>query len=345
MTYLETTARFAAILSASAIATAVTAQEVPRVTVDNFKRAESDLYFSSFVDGGAFGAFVHARTPTPIDQQDVIRMNRDTLYSYAVVDLDTGPVTVTLPDAGGRFVSLQIIDQDHYVPAVIYEPGAHTLTRDEIGTQYALLLVRIFVEAEDPDDLEAVHALQDAMTIEQGEGAAFEVPAWDTEQAGRLREALNQLAAANGGIDSARMFGPRDAVDPVQHLIGTAAGWGGNPASDAYYVGATPPRNDGETVHRMTVRDVPVDGFWSISVYNSDGYFEENSLGRYSLNDVTAERSPDGSVMVQFGGCGAATPNCLPVSPGWNYLVRLYRPRPEILDGSWSFPEARSVDQ
>ena len=42
---------------------------------------------------------------------------------------------------------------------------------------------------------------------------------------------------------------------------------------------------------------------------------------------------------VNFGGCGDGRPNCLPLTGGWNYTVRLYRPRPEVLDGSWSFPE------
>ena len=49
-------------------------------------------------------------------------------------------------------------------------------------------------------------------------------------------------------------------------------------------------------------------------------------------------------VTVQFGGCDGKTPNCLPITPGWNYLVRLYRPRKEILDGSWKFPEAQTVN-
>ena len=36
------------------------------------------------------------------------------------------------------------------------------------------------------------------------------------------------------------MFGTRDRVDPVRHLIGTAAGWGGNPEKDAFYPNVTP---------------------------------------------------------------------------------------------------------
>lgn len=74
------------------------------VTIDNFIRAESDLYFGNIVvkDDG-FGKFHHNREPSPIDRQTVIRLNRDTLYSGAVFDLDAAPVTITLPNAGKRF--------------------------------------------------------------------------------------------------------------------------------------------------------------------------------------------------------------------------------------------------
>jgi hypothetical protein len=86
----------------------------------------------------------------------------------------------------------------------------------------------------------------------------------------------------------------------------------------------------------LTVRDVPVDGFWSISVYNADGFFEPNDRGAYSVNNITATPNDDGSITVRFGGDDG--PNLIPIMDGWNYTVRLYRPRPEILDGSWTFP-------
>jgi hypothetical protein len=74
------------------------------VTVDNFKRAESDLYFGNTLkETGGTGKVFHYREPIQIDKQLVIRPNRDTLYSTAVFDLDAGPVTITLPDSGTRF--------------------------------------------------------------------------------------------------------------------------------------------------------------------------------------------------------------------------------------------------
>jgi len=74
---------------------------------DNFIRAESDLYFGGVVKDGGFGKFFHRREPTAMDKQTVIRMNRDTLYSAALFDLDAGSVTIRLPDAGKRFMSMQ----------------------------------------------------------------------------------------------------------------------------------------------------------------------------------------------------------------------------------------------
>lgn len=88
---------------------------------------------------------------------------------------------------------------------------------------------------------------------------------------------------------------------------------------------------------------MPVDGFWSISLYNAEGYFEKNPYGAYSLNNITAAKSADGFVAVQFGGCDGKIPNCLPIMKGWNYTVRLYRPRPEILNSKWKFPEPQAV--
>lgn len=244
------------------------------VTAENFTRAETDLYFDSVVKRNGFGRFEHNRTPLAIDEQTVIRMNRDTLYSAAVFDLDAGPVTITLPDAGPRFMSMQVIDQDQYSPKVVYDPGRHTLSRQQIGTRYVLAAIRTLVNASDPKDIEQAAKLQDAIKVEQASTGQFEHPNWDQVSQKAVRQALLTLGAALP--DSKRMFGTRDQVDPVRFLIGSAMAWGGNPEREAIYINVTPKRNDGTTVHRLTVGQVPVDGFWSISLYNAQGYFQKN---------------------------------------------------------------------
>ena len=312
------------------------------VTPDNFVRAESDLYFSGVVKDGGFGKFMHRRQPTSVAKQTIIRMNRDTLYSAAVFDLDAGPVTITLPDPGKRFLSIQVIDEDEYTPEVHYGSGVRTLTKDEIGTRYALVGVRILVNPDDPKDVEAVHALQDAIEVSQPGGSGkFTIPNWDASSQVKVRNALLELASTIP--DTKGMFGPRGEVDPVRHLVGSAAAWGGNPEQDALYLNVTPPKNDGKTVYKLNVKNVPVDGFWSISVYDAKGYFAPNAQNAYSLNNLTAKPGDDGSFAIQFGGCDGGMANCLPTPPEWNYLVRLYRPRREILDGAWTFPEPQAA--
>jgi hypothetical protein len=244
-----------------------------------------------------------------------------------------------MPDAGKRFMSLMIVSEDHYVPAVTYDADPQTFTKEMIGTRYMLAVVRTLVDPADPKDVAQVHALQDAIKASQNGTGKFEIPNWDQVSQKKVRDALLVLASTKGSFKNA--FGPKGQVDPVARLLGAAAGWGGNPDKDATYVGATPANNDGTTVYKLNVKDVPVDSFWSVSVYNAAGYFEKNPYDAYSLNNITAKKQDDGGVVIQFGGCDGKIPNCLPTMNGWNYLVRLYRPRPEILNGTWKFPEAQ----
>jgi hypothetical protein len=317
---------------------AASAQGTKPVTVDNFVRAESDVYITNLAkEAGALGKIEHRREPASIDHQTVIRLNRDTLYSSVAFDLDAGPVTITMPDAGKRFMSLQVISEDHYAWTE-YGAGPHAFDRKKVGTRYAVAAVRTLVDPNDAKDVAAVHALQDAIRATQPGGpGTLDVPNWDPASQKKVRDALLVLASTLQGFAGA--FGMRDQVDPVYHLIGTAAGWGGNPDNDATYLNFTPAKNDGRTIYTVAVGDVPVDAFWSVSVYNKQGYFEKNAQNAYTINSLTGKKAADGATHIQFGGCDGRIANCIPIVDGWNYTVRLYRPRKEILDGSWKFPE------
>ncbi|MDE1991098.1 MAG: DUF1254 domain-containing protein [Rhizobiaceae bacterium] len=339
--YLLTAAALGLICAGPVLAQTAKGQTIP-VTPDNFTRAESDLYFGNVVKDNGFGKFMHHRELSPIDKQLVIRTNRDTLYSAAVFDLDAGPVTITLPDAGKRFMSMQVIDEDQYTSAVNYNPGSYTLSKDKIGTRYVIVAVRTLVDPNNPDDVKQAHALQDAIKVEQASSGTFEVPKWDPKSQAKVRTALLELAATLP--DTKGMFGAKNQVDPVRRLIGSASAWGGNPEKEATYLTVTPDKNDGKTIYKLDVGDVPVDGFWSISVYDARGYYEANKFNAYTLNNITAKKDSDGTVHVQFGGCDGKIANCLPITKGWNYLVRLYRPSADILDGKWTFPEAKPAD-
>jgi hypothetical protein len=182
--------------------------------------------------------------------------------------------------------------------------------------------------------------IQDETRVTQSDPGKFEVPNWNQEQLAGLRKAI--LGMAPWVPDSKGMFGDDTEVDPVRHFIGTAGGFGGNREQDAIYLSVVPEMNDGKTPYILTVKDVPVDGFWSIIVYNKEGFFEAPA-NTASLNSVTAEKNNDGTTTIRFGGEPDGK-NYLRIMPGWNYMVRLYRPRAEIIDGSWVFPKAQIVE-
>ena len=314
------------------------ADDPVKVNAFNFPRAESDMYFARFVKlTGGLGKFFFFRTPTQIDQQDVIRMNRDTLYGGAVFDLDAGPVTITLPDTGKRFLSMQIVNQDHNSPETVYAPVKYTLSKEKVGTRYVATLFRVFMDPNDPADVKAANALQDAIKAEQANAGKLELPDWDQETLKKTRDALLTLESL-GGVKKNR-FGMPNEVDTVSWLLSTASGWGGNPLKDAVYIPFFPGKSDGKTPYTLTLKDVPVDAFWSITIYDEKGYLFENEQKAYSVNSVTARPARDGSFVIQFGGDPKSAANFLAIKPGWNYIMRLYRPRTEILDGTWKAPE------
>lgn len=314
------------------------AERAERVNVDNFARAETSRMFAAIgAQAGGTGRWLHNRTPTPLDNQPVIRQNRDTLYSTVLFDASQG-ATLTIPDAGDRYLSVMVVTEEHHVPVVLHDPGEHRLHADDLGSRFVLLAARILVDPDDEADVAAVNALQDGLALEAASAEPYVMPDWDEASLAETRQALLTLARGLGGFAGA--FGRREDVDPVRHLLGTAAGWGGLPESEAFYMNVEPRLPVGEYV--LTVGDVPVDAFWSVTIYNADGYLEDAG-GLVSVNSVTADRNPDGTVTLSFGGPDDGRPNRLGIMDGWNYIVRLYRPRPAVVDGTWTFPQARPV--
>lgn len=336
-------------LSASFAATALTvvvavaplpaaAARATVVNVDNFNKAQTDFEFAGIVKLAGGTNKIHSnRAPTPIDKQNVIRMNRDTLYSAGVFDL-SAPVTIVKPETGGRFQSMLVINQDHSMLPAEHGAGEFTFTQEKMGTRYMIVLFRTFVDSNDPTDIRAANALQDKIVVKQAAPGKFEIPEWDEASLKKVRDAINVLAATRTSAKG--MFGDKAKLDPISHLLGTAFGWGGNPEEAAIYDNVVPAENDGKTPHSVTVKDVPVDGFWSITVYNKDGFMEKNDQNVYSHNNVTAKKNQDGSVTIHFGA-GTDALNNVPITPGWNYIVRMYQPRKEIIDGTWKFPVAQ----
>jgi hypothetical protein len=312
--------------------------ELVKVTPETYIRAETDRTFRNVAGlAGGVNRHYHIRNPTPLDKQTVIRMNLDTLYSGVVVDTAKG-ATITLPKVqAGRFISAQVIDNEHYCPAVFYEPGPHPIRSD---TKYVLVAVRIQVfDPKDLAEVALVNALQDQLVLETGSADPMPPSKWEPESLKALTARYEKDSKAFKNW--AGMMGARGKVDETTRHIAAAAAWGLNPDEDATYLMYSGEHDPGKG-YTATYR-VPENGaFWSITVYGDDGYMKsENAI----LNSSNVKLNADGSFTAFFGSkelCGDV-PNRLDVTPGWNFLLRVYRPGRSVLDGSYVLPEAKPV--
>ena len=224
------------------------------VNVDNFVVAETARMFAALqAAAGGVNTFRHNSEPAPIDEQAVVRLNRDTLYSFAIADISAG-ATLTLPEAGDRYMSAMIVNESHLINRIFHTAGSFELTPEEFGSPHVLIAVRILADPDDEADLAVVEDLQKGISVEARSSAPFVLAEYDAESLEETRGALLTLAKGVGGYHG--MFGTAEEISPVRHLIGTASGWGGLPESEAVYVGvdtALPPGS-----YTMTMRDAPV---------------------------------------------------------------------------------------
>ncbi len=315
----------------------------PKVDAFNFARAETDLQFKGYaVRYKAFSKFTHSRQVYSVDNQVTLSGNRDTIYSFGVFDLSKSPLTVTLPDAEGRYMSLMLISEDHDIYPAFYAPGEWTFTEEEVGTRYIMFGIRTFADPGSKEDMAKAHKLQDMVKVKQRDkGDLSGIPEWNREEVLKLRKAFNTLGSTLS--DSSTFFGVKCDRSYFQNSMGIAVGWGGMQREDALYLPTQVEKNDGKTAYTLTVpKDVPVGSFWSVTVYNQKRYMVKNKYNAYSFNNVTAKKNKNGSVTIHFGG-DPKSDNFIPIVDKWLYLVRLYQPENELLEGKWKFPEAKQA--
>jgi hypothetical protein len=255
-----------------------------------------------------------------------------------IVDTSKG-AAITVPELPkNRYVSVYLVDNDHYCPSVIYTEGTHDLPQD---TKYLGIGVRIqLFNPKDPDEVALVNRLQDQFLIKANSAEPLPPFKWDMASLKALTAQYEKDAAQHSSYKG--MMGPRGKVDEKTRHIAAAAGWGLFPEWDATYLNYSG-GHDPKVCHKATYQVPENKAFWSITVYGNDGYMKtENNI----VNSSTVKLNPDGTFTVYFGSkkqCGDV-PNRLDVTEGWNFLMRIYRPGPSVLDGSYKLPKVMPVN-
>jgi hypothetical protein len=163
-----------------------------------------------------------------------------------------------------------------------------------------------------------------------------------------------QAAANHGWAIPAKNIG--DYGTDYTYRAGVAAlGLGANTREEAVYptglADETGQPFDGAASYRMVIpkgQEPPARAFWSLTMYDADGYLVANAQNRYAIGDSHPPlvRRPDGSIVVvmQRTKPAEAAVNWLPTPPGpFRLNLRIYRPEASVLSGAWQPAPVRRV--
>ena len=272
----------------------------------------------------------HKRELVPTDNQPIVRLNRDTYYSFVTVDVSEG-ATITMPEIPeGKYMSVQPVTEDHRIQAMNYGPGTFELSTHTGTHLYIILrLDATFTGAE-------VKEIQDKMFVTAKSDTKFSaVPVTEksfTEVENGLKRKVPAIVKRDGVHAIKGMFtDPRDDSQKLfteeKYQVGAALGWGGAQVIDNVYETSGNYSTDG--CYQVTFEDPEDKAFWSITVYDKKG-FMFNDLANFSSN--TAAVNQDGTYTISFG-CGNDAPNNLETENPtgvFNLGIRHYQPTEKV---------------
>jgi len=303
----------------------VGAGEVPvsPITKANYVVAETDWYFSAQQERAAVNTFTH-NGPVSKDAQEIIRSNRDVMYSLAVVDISKG-ATLSIPKRKA-FQAIHVMDENHLTHRVIRAGESVTITpKDVTGGTHVYLLARTKIT----DDKEESLAAQRAMKIEAASAKPYKSKGFDEEELVKVRKQLvTEYVAGEATIIEHKSFVSTLAdADPESYLYAAAVGWGGLPAHTAQYL----PSITGQgldTPQMITVPKPDLDwdagGFFSLTTYDADGWIVEDNF--YIDHNRMQDNGDSFTIYLN-------TPdqkNSVKVREGWTGVFRFYLPKDEL---------------
>lgn len=313
------------------------------VTAATYPAAESARQFLDKQSAVGVNNFQHLRELTPTDKQTVVRMNRDTYYSFAVVDVSEG-ATLTLPEVPeGKYLSGMVITEDHRIHPMFYGAGEHDLTT-HAGTH-----VFVGVRLDATLSQQEANAIQNQMRITANSSEPFRAEPVDEASFTRVENKLKArmpAIVARDGVDAlvGCFTAPNDASNELftqeKYETGAAVGWGGAQMIDNVYElsGSYP----SDVCHQATFEDPENAAFWSFTVYNEAGFMFNDVA---NMSSDTATPNEDGTYTVSFG-CGPDAPNNLATaneSGVFTLGIRHYRPSERVMNGYRLLPTVRAV--
>lgn len=335
-------------LAVSLSAGSAAAQDTVSVTKQNFSQAMTDFAMQKEFSQGADNTWNHHRKPMPLDEQPAPLMNRDTVYSFAILD-GGGDVAITLPKNDGRYMSLHVMEHNHVTYKVFYGPGRYVIPASKT-TGFFYANVRMQVNAADPADVKKVNDFQDQLKIEFLNGykpKSFKVTNWNKAEFEKLHKEY---------VAEAQKQGVTGTMGTVDHPVstearnrGVAIATGLLPDKDAVYLTAMHKVEMGKTykaTFAVPEMSDPKLGFYSVTVYGDDQYLKTDKGSTISNSDI--KLNPDGKTFdiyfvpeSEYGKGKHANELIIPTAPFWT-CTRIYMPGDSVVKGAYKLPKLES---
>ena len=317
------------------------------VTKENFALAMADLAMQKEFAQGADNAWNHHRKPMPLDEQPAPLMNRDTDYSFAILD-GGGDVAITLPEIDGRYMSLHVVNHDHITVDVFYGPGRYVIPASKTS-DFFWANVRIQVNPNDPTDIKKVNEYQDQLKLEYLNGyqpESFQVTNWNMTEFKEVLATYVDIAKEQGVQGTMGTINAPVSLEDRNRGVSIATGL--LPDKDAQYLTSQYTLVEDKvykTTYQVPEMKDPQLGFYSITMYGSDQYLKTDEGSTISNTEI--ELNPDGKSFDmyyvpkdQFAEAEYNNKLLMPSQPFW-ICFRVYMPGESVINGDYKLPDLK----
>ena len=315
------------------------------ITTENFIHADSARAYEKELaqSGGKVNVLRPMRVFADTDNQDVIRMNSDTLYTRVVLDVKGG-ATITTKAYNG-FQNIQILDPNHSEIKTMMGAGTLSINEKELTEgHHAYILIRtgLIRSLGKKESFAQAHKAQDNISITYKSSEPF-VPSvkYDFSTLDKVKYKILSDFVKHPKKDVIKNgFGTVKTRDEESARTVVAVGWGGLSGKNAVYSAFVANGERRSITFTNPDLNYKGHGFFSFTIYNAMGYI---ATMNYAINSDDMVVNKDGSYTVNFLASGEpenGLKNVVRTPRGkiWTGVFRCYYPK--NTDESFVFADA-----